>query len=110
MMSARYVPLVHPFLMHSVFSSSIAQPFLAQAEQEKLEYEAARKLYEEGTTGHPSSINFSILPGSPINSIAFPSGSFLRTTVKQEAPSSESEGEELPAEVDTTRRRVRSRT
>lgn len=85
------------------------KPFLAQAEQEKLEYEAARKLYEEGTTGHPSSINFSILPGSPINSIAFPSGSFLRT-VKQEAPSSESESEELPAELDTTRRRVRSRT
>ncbi|KAF8622180.1 hypothetical protein AX15_007292 [Amanita polypyramis BW_CC] len=44
------------------------QPFLAQAEQEKMEYETARKLYEEGTTGPISSINFSILPGSP----AFP--------------------------------------
>ncbi|KAF9481850.1 hypothetical protein BDN70DRAFT_802554 [Pholiota conissans] len=41
------------------------QPFLAQAEQEKMEYEAARRLYEEGTTGFGSSINFSILPGSP---------------------------------------------
>ncbi|KAJ3484115.1 hypothetical protein NLI96_g5847 [Meripilus lineatus] len=51
------------------------KPFLAQAEQEKLEYEAARKLYEEGTTGYSSSINFSILPGSPINAIAFPSSS-----------------------------------
>ncbi|KIL70272.1 hypothetical protein M378DRAFT_156363 [Amanita muscaria Koide BX008] len=41
------------------------QPFLAQAEQEKMEYEAARKMYEEGTTGPISSINFSILPSSP---------------------------------------------
>jgi len=41
------------------------KPFLAQAEQEKLDYEAARRLYEEGTVGHSSSINFSILPGSP---------------------------------------------
>jgi hypothetical protein len=40
------------------------QPFLAQAEQEKMEYEAARRLYEDGTTGFSSSINFSILPGS----------------------------------------------
>jgi hypothetical protein len=30
-----------------------------------MEYEAARKLYEEGTTGPISSINFSILPSSP---------------------------------------------
>jgi len=45
------------------------QPFLAQAEQEKMEYEAARRLYEEGTAGYGTSINFSILPGSP----AFPS-------------------------------------
>ncbi|TFK43764.1 hypothetical protein BDQ12DRAFT_662349 [Crucibulum laeve] len=45
------------------------QPFLAQAEQEKMEYEAARRLYEEGTTAFGTSINFSILPGSP----AFPS-------------------------------------
>ncbi|KAK7676891.1 hypothetical protein QCA50_020147 [Cerrena zonata] len=53
------------------------KPFLAQAEQEKLEYESARKVYEEGTTGYTSSfsssINFSILPGGPINAIAFPS-------------------------------------
>ncbi len=31
-----------------------------------MEYEAARRLYEEGATpGYGSSINFSILPGSP---------------------------------------------
>ncbi|TFK68188.1 hypothetical protein BDN72DRAFT_769649 [Pluteus cervinus] len=41
------------------------QPFLAQAEQEKMEYESARRLYEEGHTGYGTSINFSILPGSP---------------------------------------------
>ncbi|KAF9006611.1 hypothetical protein BDQ17DRAFT_1352047 [Cyathus striatus] len=56
------------------------QPFLAQAEQEKMEYEAARRLYEEGTTGYGTSINFSILPRSP----GFPS-------VKLESES-ESEG------------------
>ncbi|KAF5359026.1 hypothetical protein D9758_004856 [Tetrapyrgos nigripes] len=45
------------------------KPFLAQAEQEKMEYEAARRLYEEGTTGYGTSISFSILPGgSPISS------------------------------------------
>jgi hypothetical protein len=43
------------------------KPFLAQAEQEKMEYEAARRLYEEGTTGYGTSISFSILPAtSPI--------------------------------------------
>jgi hypothetical protein len=30
-----------------------------------MEYEAARRLYEEGTTAFGSSINFSILPRSP---------------------------------------------
>jgi hypothetical protein len=48
------------------------KPFLAQAEQEKMEYEAARRLYEDGSAGSAayasSSFNFSILPGSP----AFP--------------------------------------
>lgn len=47
--------------MSDVVSS---QPFLARAEQEKLDYEAARRMYEEGTTAHGSSINFSILPGT----------------------------------------------
>ncbi|KAH9045280.1 hypothetical protein EDB85DRAFT_2070139 [Lactarius pseudohatsudake] len=46
------------------------KPFLAQAEQEKLEYESARKLYEEGTTGYCSSISFSVLPESPFHSTA----------------------------------------
>ncbi|KAF9021504.1 hypothetical protein BDZ89DRAFT_1093474 [Hymenopellis radicata] len=41
------------------------KPFLAQAEQEKMEYEAARRLYEEGTPALGTTINFSILPGSP---------------------------------------------
>ncbi|KAK7062008.1 hypothetical protein R3P38DRAFT_3303076 [Favolaschia claudopus] len=47
------------------------KPFLAQAEQEKMEYEAARRLYEDGAAGSvyaASNFNFSILPGSP----AFP--------------------------------------
>ncbi|KAI0254832.1 hypothetical protein BJV78DRAFT_1183178 [Lactifluus subvellereus] len=44
------------------------KPFLAQAEQEKLEYEYARKLYEEGTTGYGTSISFSVLPESPFHS------------------------------------------
>ncbi|KAL0580064.1 hypothetical protein V5O48_001923 [Marasmius crinis-equi] len=42
------------------------KPFLAQAEHEKMEYETARRLYEEGTTGYGTSISFSILPGSPL--------------------------------------------
>ncbi|KAH8988508.1 hypothetical protein EDB92DRAFT_1800465 [Lactarius akahatsu] len=46
------------------------KPFLAQAEQEKLEYESARKLYEEGTTGYCTSISFSVLPESPFHSTA----------------------------------------
>ncbi|KAG6821495.1 hypothetical protein H0H93_000003 [Arthromyces matolae] len=43
------------------------QPFLAQAEQEKMEYEAARRIYEEGAASSygSSNINFSILPNSP---------------------------------------------
>ncbi|KAI0751014.1 hypothetical protein C8Q80DRAFT_1098612 [Daedaleopsis nitida] len=68
------------------------KPFLAQAEQEKLEYEAARKMYEEGTTGYSNSINFSILPGSPINLMPIPRASAQRP-VKQEALSSESESD-----------------
>ncbi|KNZ77200.1 Mismatch-binding protein cmb1 [Termitomyces sp. J132] len=48
-------------------SDAERQPFLAQAEQEKMEYEAARRMYEEGSPNYASSnINFSILPGSPL--------------------------------------------
>ncbi|THH20569.1 hypothetical protein EUX98_g8556 [Antrodiella citrinella] len=79
------------------------KPFLAQAEQEKLEYEAARKLYEEGTVGFTSSINFSILPGGPINAIAFPSSA---RKVKQEPLSSESESDEV---MDDDRHKSRTR-
>lgn len=68
-----------------------------------MEYEAARKLYEEGTVGFTSSINFSILPGGPINAIAFPSSA---RKVKQEPLSSESESDEV---VDDDRHKSRSR-
>jgi hypothetical protein len=63
------------------------KPFLAQAEQEKLDYEAARRLYEEGTVGIGSSINFSILPGSPAET-AFRASRMVKT----ESSESESEG------------------
>ncbi|KAG9317355.1 hypothetical protein JVU11DRAFT_1554 [Chiua virens] len=71
------------------------KPFLAQAEQEKLEYEAARRLYEEGTTGfgNGTSINFSILPGSPSES-PFRA---LRA-IKSESFSSESESDNVGLE------------
>ena len=75
------------------------QPFLAQAEQEKLEYEAARKMYEEGSTGYgSSSINFSILPGGPINLMPIPRAS--QRPIKQEL-SSESESEGFDDDGDT---------
>ncbi|KAJ3536528.1 hypothetical protein NM688_g6824 [Phlebia brevispora] len=84
------------------------KPFLAQAEQEKLEYEAARKLYEEGTTGYSSSINFSIMSGT-INSIAFPSSSSLLRPLKQEPQNSESEAEDDAAKgIDSSHIRSRS--
>ncbi|KAH9948415.1 hypothetical protein B0H21DRAFT_777944 [Amylocystis lapponica] len=75
------------------------KPFLAQAEQEKLEYETARKMYEEGTTGYGSSINFSILPSNSINSMPFPSRS-LRPLMKQEVFSSESDSDGLTDDTD----------
>jgi hypothetical protein len=61
----RKVHSVAVFGMNRLLIHIFSQPFLAQAEQEKLDYEAARRMYEEGTTAHGSSINFSILPGSP---------------------------------------------
>jgi len=64
------------------------KPFLAKAEQEKLDYEAARRLYEEGTVAHGSSINFSILPGSAAETVFRAS-----PEVKLEPGSSESESE-----------------
>ncbi|PCH40861.1 hypothetical protein WOLCODRAFT_143263 [Wolfiporia cocos MD-104 SS10] len=69
------------------------KPFLAQAEQEKLDYETARKMYEEGSPGYASSINFSILPSSPINAMPVPRGSFLRPKVESfSSVESESDG------------------
>ncbi|KAG1815659.1 GRIM-19 protein-domain-containing protein [Suillus subaureus] len=70
------------------------KPFLAQAEQEKLEYEAARRLYEEGTTDLGTSINFSILPSSPNGESPFRA---LRA-IQAESLSSESESEGIAAD------------
>ncbi|THH16420.1 hypothetical protein EW146_g4232 [Bondarzewia mesenterica] len=67
------------------------KPFLAQAEQEKLEYESARKMYEDGTTGYGTSISFSVLPGNPFQTATIPLGS--SRSAKAEASSSESESE-----------------
>ncbi|KAJ7930093.1 hypothetical protein B0H13DRAFT_1595724, partial [Mycena leptocephala] len=75
----------HPELVRDIFgeeTETTKQSVLAAAkwramtdderkvpEQEKMEYEAARRMYEDGSVGYGSSnINFSILPGSP----AFP--------------------------------------
>lgn len=75
------------------------KPFLAQAEQEKLEYEAARRLYEEGTTDVGTSINFSILPGSPTGESPFRA---LRA-IKTESFSSESESEGVATDDSVSR-------
>lgn len=40
------------------------QPFFAQAEREKLSYEAARRLYEEGGVGIGSAMSFDQSPGA----------------------------------------------
>ncbi|KAJ7692382.1 hypothetical protein B0H17DRAFT_1200459 [Mycena rosella] len=50
--------------------SSYLRPYKrrSQAAKDKMEYEAARRLYEDGSVRYGSSINFSILSGSP----AFP--------------------------------------
>ncbi|KAI6130312.1 GRIM-19 protein-domain-containing protein [Pisolithus croceorrhizus] len=95
-LSAYFMFLQHirsdPVLVREVFGdeqeTTKQSPFLAQAEQEKLEYEAARRLYEEGTTGPPSNINFSILPSSPTDSPFH-----IFRNVKSESFSSESESE-----------------
>ncbi|KDQ64411.1 hypothetical protein JAAARDRAFT_116407 [Jaapia argillacea MUCL 33604] len=72
------------------------QPFLAQAEQEKMEYEAARRLYEEGTIGFETSINFRLSPGSPILSASIPRSKQIMFPTKAEvSASSESEGEDF---------------
>ena len=78
------------------------QPFLAQAEQEKLEYESARKLYEEGTTGYGNSINFSILPGSPINLMPIPRASAQRPVKRELSSESESDDFNIDDDVENT--------
>jgi hypothetical protein len=62
-------PLVHEV---EKLINVISQPFLAQAEQEKLEYEEKRKVYEQGHTGYTGSFNFSILSGSPLDCAPIP--------------------------------------
>jgi hypothetical protein len=64
-------------LSHSIPSSQhiltdISQPFLAQAEQEKLDYEEKRKIYEQGHSGYTGSFNFSILSSSSLDSAPIP--------------------------------------
>ncbi|KAJ7368651.1 putative HMG1 protein [Mycena albidolilacea] len=71
------------------------KPFLAQAEQEKMEYEAARRVYEDGASpstsastshamaGMGGNFNFSILPGV---GVGFPA-------IKIESSESEGEGD-----------------
>lgn len=73
--------------MRIVTDAFFLQPFLAQAEQEKLDYEAAKRMYEEGTTAHESSINFSILPESPDDAFRM-----LRPVKAEAFSSDESEG------------------
>ncbi|KAJ8455488.1 hypothetical protein ONZ45_g18934 [Pleurotus djamor] len=69
------------------------KPFLAQAEQEKMEYEAARRMYEEGTVSpYGSNINFSILPSAHSGAgVGVHATSPVFGTVKLESES-ESEG------------------
>ncbi|KAG1851763.1 hypothetical protein C8R48DRAFT_612348 [Suillus tomentosus] len=78
------------------------KPFLAQAEQEKLEYEAARRLYEEGTTDVGTSINFSILPSSPSGESPFRA---LRA-IQTESFSSESDSETATTDDGASRFRM----
>ena len=74
------------------------------SEQDKLDYEVARRLYEEGAIGRSSSINFSILPGSPD---AFQQGAFSPLSLCQKlslagvysSPSSQAEQEKLDYEA-----------
>jgi hypothetical protein len=64
------------------------KPFLAKAEQEKLKYEAARRVYEQDSTVYGTNINFSIL--HPLE-IPFSDRPFA----KGDSVSSESDGEDL---------------
>ncbi|KAL5529999.1 hypothetical protein ACEPAF_6256 [Sanghuangporus sanghuang] len=55
------------------------KPFLAQAEKEKLAYEAARRLYEEGTVGFETTISFNTDDSSSASgsSSMYPSTTFV---------------------------------
>lgn len=93
------------------------QPFLAQAEQEKLEYEAARKRYEEGAAApdYGTSISFSVLPGNLFQTSHIPLSSSPAGKVKAEPMSSESESEadsfsfSVSASASGSERKFRSR-
>lgn len=85
------------------------KPFLAQAEQEKLDYESARKMYEDGTTGYGNNINFSILPGSTINLMPIPRASAQRSVKQELSSESESDGFNTDDGADNTLRSSRRR-
>ena len=83
------------------FIHNLLQPFLARAEQDKLDYEAARKLYENGSNTYESSVDFgtspfvsclgtssSLSPEQKVLSL----GSLLSSHAKQESSSGEGEG------------------
>ena len=61
------------------------RPFLAQAEQDRLEYEAAKKIYDEQTTGHSTGVSFSVHQGGGfVHSMLLPlSTSPIRGTDKE---------------------------
>ncbi|OBZ76556.1 hypothetical protein A0H81_03853 [Grifola frondosa] len=77
------------------------KPFLAQAEHDKLDYESKRKMYEDGTVGYGTSINFSILPGNPLSMMSIPRSS--SRPLKQESES-ESDGFSTDDGADRSRR------
>lgn len=68
------LPIHSPPFTSTSFYLFQLQPFLAQAEKEKLEYEAARRLYEEGTVGFETTISFGNTPSPSPGPPGFSSG------------------------------------
>jgi hypothetical protein len=68
------------------------QPFLAQAEQDRSEYDAAKKLYDEATTGHSSGVSFSVHQGGGfVHSMLLPTPVPALVVDQPSSPGSESE-------------------
>ncbi len=109
MRSVRYAILLWSLISAFADACVIIQPFLAQAEQEKLDYESARKMYEDGTTGYGNNINFSILPGSTINLMPIPRASAQRSVKQELSSESESDGFNTDDGADNTLRSSRRR-